>query len=333
MKIKESEIVRLLKIADEVYETSDSYKTAEDIKPIADIVIRSYGNKLLSVLYYLMNDSAISTDQFRNLGELFSILMFYAGRHENQAGRLFFMLGRYCFMNALLKTSNNDEKQVVIFQFIKMFANSYYNCKIPIANTGKYSTTTISYSEEILGVLYNVYTPEVHYGDSVACASCLQYYLSNHLINSNKINEHLNKEKLYIYNEKAKKILKQLNIELKDVESGAKLIIKVYKEDFASKAYEYGIENLNTISQYDLYTLELVENHGTEKIVFHDFENEIQEAINDALEDDDSFHYDKVESDSFRKYRGSYAQDEMGYSDDDIDTIFDGNPDAYWNID
>jgi len=36
---------------------------------------------------------------------------------------------------------------------------------------------------------------------------------------------------------------------------------------------------------------------------------------------------------SYEKYSGSYAQDEMGYSDDDIDTIFDGNPDAYWNID
>lgn len=32
-------------------------------------------------------------------------------------------------------------------------------------------------------------------------------------------------------------------------------------------------------------------------------------------------------------YNGSYAQDEAGYSDDDIDTIFDGDPSAYWNID
>jgi len=32
-------------------------------------------------------------------------------------------------------------------------------------------------------------------------------------------------------------------------------------------------------------------------------------------------------------YSGSYAQDVAGYSDDDIDTIFDGDPDAYWNID
>ena len=36
---------------------------------------------------------------------------------------------------------------------------------------------------------------------------------------------------------------------------------------------------------------------------------------------------------SFQKYRGSYAQDEAGYSDDEIDDIFDGDPSAYWNID
>ena len=32
-------------------------------------------------------------------------------------------------------------------------------------------------------------------------------------------------------------------------------------------------------------------------------------------------------------YAGSWAQEIEGYSDDDIDTIFDGDPDAYWNID
>lgn len=32
-------------------------------------------------------------------------------------------------------------------------------------------------------------------------------------------------------------------------------------------------------------------------------------------------------------YAGSWAQDVEGYSDDDIDTIFDGDPLAYWNID
>lgn len=42
-------------------------------------------------------------------------------------------------------------------------------------------------------------------------------------------------------------------------------------------------------------------------------------------------HY--YENETYELYNGSYAQDEMGYSDDDIDTIFDGDPLAYWNID
>lgn len=36
---------------------------------------------------------------------------------------------------------------------------------------------------------------------------------------------------------------------------------------------------------------------------------------------------------TYERYAGTYAQDVAGYSDDDIDTIFDGDPDAYWNID
>ncbi|MBX9054207.1 hypothetical protein HCH02_14785 [Parabacteroides merdae] len=40
-----------------------------------------------------------------------------------------------------------------------------------------------------------------------------------------------------------------------------------------------------------------------------------------------------VEEPSYGRYADSWAQDEEGYSDDDIDTIFDGEPDAYWNID
>lgn len=43
--------------------------------------------------------------------------------------------------------------------------------------------------------------------------------------------------------------------------------------------------------------------------------------------------YDNREEVTYNRYNGSYAQDEMGYSDDDIDTIFDGDPSAYWNID
>ena len=59
---------------------------------------------------------------------------------------------------------------------------------------------------------------------------------------------------------------------------------------------------------------------------FHD------EVDNIAVVDSYNNKYEEEEP-TYEKYTGSYAQDEMGYSDDDIDTIFDGDPDAYWNID
>lgn len=54
----------------------------------------------------------------------------------------------------------------------------------------------------------------------------------------------------------------------------------------------------------------------------------------DEYEDGDNDDYSSDQDEpTYDRYNGSYAQDEMGYSDDDIDTIFDGDPNAYWNID
>lgn len=36
---------------------------------------------------------------------------------------------------------------------------------------------------------------------------------------------------------------------------------------------------------------------------------------------------------TYERYNGSYAQDIEGYDDQTIDEVFDGDPDAYWNID
>jgi hypothetical protein len=64
-----------------------------------------------------------------------------------------------------------------------------------------------------------------------------------------------------------------------------------------------------------------------ENNVTDDFDNWCSE--NNEL---DNWHSKESEP-TYERYNGSYAQDEMGYSDDDIDTIFDGDPLAYWNID
>lgn len=48
-----------------------------------------------------------------------------------------------------------------------------------------------------------------------------------------------------------------------------------------------------------------------------------------------SYGFDPYEEEemTYERYNGSYAQDVEGWSDQDIDDVFDGDPDAYWNID
>lgn len=59
-----------------------------------------------------------------------------------------------------------------------------------------------------------------------------------------------------------------------------------------------------------------------------------------CYETDDEDYYNSTEYNpnyrevpSYNRYSGSWVQDVEGYSDDDIDTIFEGDPNAYWNID
>lgn len=51
----------------------------------------------------------------------------------------------------------------------------------------------------------------------------------------------------------------------------------------------------------------------------------MEDEYNDYEQDDYGTHYGE--------YAGTYAQDVAGYSDDVINDAFDGEPDAYWNID
>lgn len=43
--------------------------------------------------------------------------------------------------------------------------------------------------------------------------------------------------------------------------------------------------------------------------------------------------YDYPDRKTYDDYNGSYAQDQMGWSDQDINDVFGGDADAYWNID
>lgn len=70
----------------------------------------------------------------------------------------------------------------------------------------------------------------------------------------------------------------------------------------------------------------------TDTVIQHIGEEYEFQDISNCVEDSNRPE-DCAELRTYERYGGSYAQDEMGYSDDDIDTIFDGDPSAYWNID
>lgn len=67
---------------------------------------------------------------------------------------------------------------------------------------------------------------------------------------------------------------------------------------------------------------------GKQKLAdkYSTWENEQQQDDYDDYDD-----YDRRKS--YGKYAGSYAQDVVGLSDEFIDEVLDGDPDAYWNID
>lgn len=49
--------------------------------------------------------------------------------------------------------------------------------------------------------------------------------------------------------------------------------------------------------------------------------------------DSQSDYEDYYERDTYERYAGTYAQDEAGWSDQMIDEVLEGDPDAYWNLD
>lgn len=69
------------------------------------------------------------------------------------------------------------------------------------------------------------------------------------------------------------------------------------------------------------------------KMRIYEYEEYVKSQEDDSYDWDDNNMLNDDYGSSYGRYSGSYAQDEMGYSDDDIDTIFDGDPSAYWNID
>lgn len=104
-------------------------------------------------------------------------------------------------------------------------------------------------------------------------------------------------------------------------------ILKINQEKFEK------INNVKYIPEYGFFIPNISENELMNNFGHYLDENFIKQ-IEINVEDHNFDPYDDYyERESFGQYEGSYAQDIEGLSDDFINDVLDGDPDAYWNID
>lgn len=63
------------------------------------------------------------------------------------------------------------------------------------------------------------------------------------------------------------------------------------------------------------------------------YEHDLDGVENTPIDESFEFEAEDDYGTRYGAYAGSYAQDVMGYSDDVIDDVFEGDPENYWNID
>ena len=122
-------------------------------------------------------------------------------------------------------------------------------------------------------------------------------------------------------------------------------IKKIHDEDFRHHPERYakwGIINENGEEvlpvEYDeiwnfvgknRQSTKVVKNGQTSEVFFCD----LNPSLRDGMQTNRRNSYRYYEPRHYEEYAGSYAQDVMGYSDEYINDAFEGDPDAYWNID
>jgi hypothetical protein len=171
----------------------------------------------------------------------------------------------------------------------------------------------------------------------------MQMYLLKHLIAYNRIRNNTDWNYEYAYKEIDK--LNKHALSFADITSS--FLIEVCRQTWQQFIKDDIDKNYEEMGEDNVY----VDRNETEYITYNVFSGKIcwgseriiescpkgdNLLIPDQYKQHDDFYDNYCRDDNnsgYGRYAGSYAQDEMGWSDDDIDTVLDGNPDAYWNID
>ncbi len=275
------------------------------------------------VTEYILADKSSTWGELKIAGDFFSLLFDYTVEHDRTT--IVYYASR-CYGRAYLLCPMR-ERHGIIYVFNELLGKSYRSFKI----MGDSITTYSSFFDERFGTHYyicevldeaNQWTFHIRGHRSV---NLIQSFLYHHLISYNKIKPNLldlDMDEIRLSQSKFDYNLKGLSPQ--KVKKAAVFVLKSLLYFVSDEEISWYHFDNDEFWEFDLEKGQLFEVDLDEEAQ-REYERRCSQS-----DYDESFSEDNGE---YNKYRGSYAQDEMGYSDDDIDTIFDGDPDAYWNID
>ncbi len=165
-------------------------------------------------------------------------------------------------------------------------------------------------------------------------AKLMQWYILQHIKNVNEINQNiLGVDSSKIQNEIDECYSHLCNIEKHKIKKLGYGLFYFLLCDYSDE------DNFMMDPENEYWENRLFVYNQNDEIEFHVLEDESLREAKEEYEEylqsqmgKQTYHDDEINN-GYGKYRGSYAQDELGYSDEEIDTLFDGDPSAYWNID
>ena len=292
------------------------------------------------VTYAALKSKKISWKCSLELGDIFFLLCDYAYSKKEEEKR-FFDISLSCYAWAFLKCPFRERHKVAL-SVSEFIFKSFYDAKIGNTSNTIYTSYAVEpirwrsddldisqFNEYCNNILFDIHGPKLSF--------LLLWHLYEHLI---KYNE-LRPNEIPLNEERARGTLDKL----------VPYFLNESKEDFGNTDAKLLKRFANSIWKWVLFRCsdEELDSIGTDiddycregEYKFDTGSNKIYFQYIDVY--DDIGYIDKEYSNPYnrwnedyeenRRYAGFYAQDAMGYSDDEIDTIFDGDPEAYWNID
>lgn len=307
-------------------------KDDDKVSLLVKLCINKYFN-LYRTTYTIIKDKEATWKELLVCGTNLSIIYEYTDDYETQRNLTELIIA--CWGRAFMICPIRKRHLIsyTLYNFIK---KNYIEYPWPGSNNYNKSTCIGElvhdyYCQNITSVSFNEANYRKHFG--LINSIILRAYLSEHILKFCVIDNNgskcfdLEKIKKTVEGYQKEPILnnketKEVSIQIfknffESITDEELSFIDITDDQVSDGLYEFDSET-NKVHYIDFYQLGADE---MERVIYHD-----------NYEDSNKWDYQEDDS-SYGRYAGSYAQDEMGYSDDDIDTIFDGDPSAYWNID